>query len=109
MGLFDPGWRKILAKSPPAFGALMERFDPAIDQALTEAGVPRNGLDLSRNIIYSILIPRVNDAYGVFSTDALQFAQNIGQSSYNSYPKQFIPAVNRIVQVILSRLEEDPS
>lgn len=107
MGLFDPPYKKILAKAPPPFVILMQQFDPQFVAALREGGVPENGYDLSRNLIYSIVIPRLDARYGVFSADALRYAQITGANAFRVYPKRFVPLINQMVHALLTVIERE--
>lgn len=106
MVFFDPAYKKILDKAPPKFSMLMLAMDDWIVEQLRVGDVPENGLDISRNVIYSGVLIATIQYFPECSRDCLEFASRTGKTAAATYPKNLWPVVGSIMEIIVRDLNE---
>lgn len=109
MSFFDPAHEKILQKAPPSFAIMMRGLDSRVVQELRAGGVPENGLNLSRNIIYAGVLAAAHHQFGGCSHDCMEFASRTGANAAKLFPKQLWPVVAGIMETIVLGLDEAES
>lgn len=97
MGLFDPTWKKLVTRSPPWFAEGVSAWDGEVTRWLQEAGVPKNGYDLSKALLYGRIAECLQALTNAWSPPDATFLASQTSSAARFVPRQFRGALVNIM------------